>query len=99
MSFRHFFRVTYVKDANKCVSSLEMFKARVTLFSILVVISSTLMISLYSRVVYTLWFKRQGENILTPQQQVRASTAIILNSICVMLIKKIIKIKSVHFNT
>ena len=93
VSFRHFFRVTYVKDAKKCVSSVRMFKARVTLFSILVVISSALMIGLYSRVVYTLWFKHQGENMLTPQQQVRVSSAI-LNSICVVLTKIMIEIKS-----
>ena len=39
-------------------------------WDVTVVLSLALMVGLYSRVVYTLWFKRNNDNQLTYQQKV-----------------------------
>ena len=62
-------------DGNSCklTWSKEWLKAyRLTYGLAFVVLSSTLIAGLYSRVVYTLWFKRNDDNELTYQQQVLA---------------------------
>jgi len=60
-----------VKD-NTCVLMEEEW-LRQTFFSFwtaIAVAAMVLMAGLYSRIVYTLWFKRDPENQLTPQQRV-----------------------------
>lgn len=47
-----------------------MAKATSVTWLVMVVLSMALMAVLYSRVVYTLWFKRNDDNQLTHQQQV-----------------------------
>ena len=45
-------------------------KAETLLWSVIVVAAMVLMAGLYSRIVYTLWIKRDPENQLTFQQRV-----------------------------
>ena len=47
-----------------------MLKASFWAWLVLIVLTLTLMIVLYSRVVYTLWFKRDDDNQLSHQQRV-----------------------------
>ena len=60
-----------VKD-NACVGMDEEYlrKAAFLLWSAIIVAAMVLMAWLYSRIVYTLWFKRGPENQLTFQQRV-----------------------------
>jgi len=60
-----------VKD-NACVWMFEewMSKAYSSLWSALVVVAMAIMVGLYSRIVFTLWFKRDAGNQLTFQQRV-----------------------------
>ena len=59
-------------DHNICIYvwSEVMVKAVSMMWHAFVYLSSLLMAGLYSRVVYTLWFKRNDDNELTYQQQV-----------------------------
>ena len=59
-------------DHNICIYvwSDVMVKAVSVMWHAFVFLSSLLMAGLYSRVVYTLWFKRNDDNELTYQQQV-----------------------------
>ena len=47
-----------------------LLKAFILLWTAIVVAAMALMAGLYSRIVYTLWFKRVPENQLTFQQRV-----------------------------
>jgi len=60
-----------VKD-NACVRMGKAWlqKASFLLWSVIVVAAMILMAGLYSRIVYTLWFKRDPENQLAFQQMV-----------------------------
>jgi len=60
-----------VKD-NACVRMDEEWlqKAETLLWSVIVVAAMVLMAGLYSRIVYTLWFKCDPENQLAFQQMV-----------------------------
>ena len=60
-----------VKD-NSCVWMVEewMPKAYSLYWSAIVVVAMVIMAGLYSRIVYTLWIKRDPENQLTFQQRV-----------------------------
>jgi len=66
-----------VKD-NACVSMVEewMSKAYYLLWSAIVVVAMAIMVGLYSRIVYTLWFKRNPDNQLTFQQRVSINTLV-----------------------
>jgi len=66
-----------VKD-NACVSMVEewMSKAYFLLWSAVVVVTVAIMVGLYSRIVYTLWFKRNPDNQLTFQQRVSINTLV-----------------------
>ena len=66
-----------VKD-NACVSMVEewMSKAYFLLWSAVVVVAMAIMAGLYSRIVYTLWFKRNPDNQLTFQQRVSINTLV-----------------------
>jgi len=66
-----------VKD-NACVWMDEEWlqKTFFLLFTAIVVVAMVLMTGLYSRIVYTLWFKRDPENQLTFQQRVRINNQV-----------------------
>ena len=60
-----------VKD-NDCVLMDEEWitKALILYWSVIVGVAMVMMAGLYSRIVYTLWFKRDHDNQLTFQQRV-----------------------------
>ena len=61
------------KKSNVCVNMWPekwMPKAYTLTWEVMVILPLGLMIGLYSRVVYTLWFKRSNDNQLTYQQKV-----------------------------
>ena len=60
-------------DHNTCIYvwSDEFVKGVSVMWHTFVFLSSVMMVFLYTRVVYTLWFKRNDDNELTYQQQVR----------------------------
>jgi len=66
-------------DRNSCVYTWSDWipKAYFITWFGLVAISFTLMAVLYFRAVYTLWFKRNVDNELTYQQQVRVNGVIL----------------------
>ena len=51
-----------------------MNKASMGAWLVLIVLTFVLMVVLYSRVVYTLWFKQDNDNQLTYQQKVSGFT-------------------------
>lgn len=65
-----FAMVIYKKDINFCSGPEEWVDKLVALlWCSFTMICSALIAGLYSRVVYALWFKRQENNALSPQQQ------------------------------
>ena len=66
-----------VKD-NACVWMFEEWMPKAYFFSCsaIVVVAMAIMAALYSRIVYTLWFKRNPDNQLTFQQRVSINTGV-----------------------
>ena len=67
---------SFDEESNTCVDNFPkkwMPKAYMLTWVSLVIISLSIMVGLYSGVVYTLWFKRDNNHQLTYQQKVRAT--------------------------
>ena len=73
------------KTSNSCGDSWPkkwMVKAFTLMWDTFAVFSMVLMVVLYSKVVYTLWFKRSDNNQLTYQQKVRVNSECHYNEVC-----------------
>ncbi|KAL9957376.1 hypothetical protein ACROYT_G039007 [Oculina patagonica] len=71
LNIPHFLALKFDNKSNSCLNIWPekwMGKANVLAWEIVVVVTMALMIMLYSKVVYTLWFKRNDKNQLTYQQ-------------------------------
>ena len=71
-----FLVVSFDEESHSCVEIWPenwMPKAYSLIWLALVIISISIMVGLYSRVVYTLWFKRDNNRQLTCQQKVRVT--------------------------
>ena len=84
---------SFDEERNTCVDNFPkkwMPKAYMLTWVSLVIISLSIMVGLYSGVVYTLWFKRDNNHQFTYQQKVRATCSwIIFQRICSLACPKL----------
>ena len=72
--------ITYMRVANGACYEMWPDDWKIKAFSLSVttqvIIALVLMVSLYSRVIFALWFKRNGTDAVTSQQKVSADVVI-----------------------